>query len=147
MVSNKANLVSMEYTDSGLIAALEAVITDYKNHKNIPLSIYYDKKLGILEATVKYLKENQNLSYHEIAIILNRDDRTIWTTYNKACKKHKELFIASGETIDPHIFSKREVAPLKTIVIYLKSKGMSLTNISLTLNRSYKNIWLTENKK
>jgi len=151
MVSNKTNLVSnlfTEYTDTGLITVIESVLTDYKSHKNVPLNIYSDKTLGILEATVKYLKENKNLTHHEIALILNRDDRTIWATYNKALKKHKDkLAITLGETIDPRIFSNRDQAPLKTIILHLKSKGMTIKDISTTLNRSYKNIWLTENKK
>jgi hypothetical protein len=28
------------------------------------------------------------MSFHEIAVLLNRDDRTIWTCYNRAKKKH-----------------------------------------------------------
>ncbi|MDO8628496.1 MAG: hypothetical protein Q7R56_01970 [Nanoarchaeota archaeon] len=39
-----------------------------------------------LEAIVVYLKEQQ-LTYHEIAVILARDDRTIWTVYRRAKKK------------------------------------------------------------
>jgi len=29
----------------------------------------------------------KGLTYHEIAVITNRDDRTIWTVYNRAKKK------------------------------------------------------------
>ena len=41
----------------------------------------------MLESTVVFLKDKCKLSYHEIAVLLNRDDRTIWTSYNKAKKK------------------------------------------------------------
>jgi hypothetical protein len=34
-----------------------------------------------------YLKEEKKLSFHKIAIILNRDDRTIWTCWHRASKK------------------------------------------------------------
>jgi DNA-binding CsgD family transcriptional regulator len=34
-----------------------------------------------------YLKEERHLSFHEIALILNRDDRTVWTCWHRAKKK------------------------------------------------------------
>jgi hypothetical protein len=53
----------------------------------IPLSIVADRDVSIFETIVEYLKEHYGLSYHEIAVLLNRDDRTIWTVYNRASKK------------------------------------------------------------
>jgi hypothetical protein len=58
-------------------------ISPYK----IPVSILKDKKLSVLENIVCYLKDNFSLSYHNIAVLLNRDDRTIWTVYQRAQKK------------------------------------------------------------
>ncbi|GAF99559.1 unnamed protein product, partial [marine sediment metagenome] len=55
---------------------------------NIPSYIFKDRTLSVLEAIVKYLKEERMLSYHEIAVLLKRDDRTIWTVYNRVKKKH-----------------------------------------------------------
>jgi len=40
--------------------------------------------LSVLEVMVEYLKEKEGLSYHEIASLTNRDDRTIWTVYHRA---------------------------------------------------------------
>ena len=40
-----------------------------------------------MESVVFYLKEKMGMTYHEIAVELNRDDRTIWTVYNRALKK------------------------------------------------------------
>ena len=53
----------------------------------IPSTIFLDRSLSVLEAISEYLKEEKGLSYHEIAVFLNRDDRTIWTCYNRAKKK------------------------------------------------------------
>ena len=53
----------------------------------LPISILKNLKFTLLENIVSYLKEHQNLSYHEIAVILHRDDRTIWTVYNRAKKR------------------------------------------------------------
>ena len=52
----------------------------------IPISIFQNK-LGALENIVLYLKDELNLSYHMIAELLERDDRTIWTMYKRAKKK------------------------------------------------------------
>ena len=56
---------------------------------NIPIYIFQDRKLSVLEVMVEYLKKKLKLSYNEIAFLLNRDDRTIWTCYNRTKKKRK----------------------------------------------------------
>lgn len=52
---------------------------------SIPLSIFKNREL--VESLVVYLKEVFEFSYHKIALLLNRDDRTIWTVYQRAKKK------------------------------------------------------------
>ena len=53
----------------------------------LPISILQEH-LTTLESVIKYLKESQMLSYHKIASVLNRNDRTIWTVYQRVHKKH-----------------------------------------------------------
>lgn len=60
-------------------------ITKYK----IPAGILKDKKFSVAEHIVKHLKESYNLNYHEIATIMKRDERTIWTLYHRAESKQK----------------------------------------------------------
>jgi len=55
----------------------------------IPISIFQNK-LGALENTVLYLKDELNLSYNSIAILLHRSNRNIWTMYNRAKNKHEK---------------------------------------------------------
>ena len=55
----------------------------------IPNYILQDRTLSILEAIVEYLFNIKRLSYHEIAVLINRDDRTIWTCYHRAQIKRK----------------------------------------------------------
>jgi hypothetical protein len=55
----------------------------------IPSHVLRDRKLSALEAIIEYLKEVRKLSYHEISKILNRDERNIWTLYNRAKKKRE----------------------------------------------------------
>ncbi|MEM4398084.1 MAG: sigma factor-like helix-turn-helix DNA-binding protein [Candidatus Woesearchaeota archaeon] len=57
------------------------------NEINIPLSIFNNRDFSFMESVVFYMKETLNMSYHDIADSLNRDDRTIWTIYNRALKK------------------------------------------------------------
>ena len=61
---------------------------DIKSDYFIPISVFSNIKLSVLESIVKYLKEIQKLSYHNIAVLLKRDDRTVWTIYNRCLKKH-----------------------------------------------------------
>ncbi len=56
----------------------------------IPVSIFSDTTLSALESIVKFLKEELEISYHEIACLLKRDDRTIWTVYMRAKKKYEK---------------------------------------------------------
>ena len=56
----------------------------------LPTFIFRDRKVAVLEAIVEYLKDEKKLTYHEIAVMLNRDDRTIWTCYKRAKKKRKK---------------------------------------------------------
>lgn len=57
---------------------------------NIPSSVFCDRVLSPLEAVVEYLKDKEGFSYSEIGKILNRDERNIWTVYNRAKKKRNE---------------------------------------------------------
>lgn len=62
---------------------LKAPVSKY----SVPLSVIADKRFSVLESIVYYLKKTYSLSYHEIAVLLRRDDRTIWTVYQRAVKK------------------------------------------------------------
>ena len=54
---------------------------------NIPSFIFKDRRLAALESVVVYLKDSLGYNYAQIGRFLNRDQRTIWTTYNRAKKK------------------------------------------------------------
>ena len=53
----------------------------------IPYSIFKDRTFSVLEVLTKYLKEELRLRYCQIACLLNKDDRTIWTVYHRVRKK------------------------------------------------------------
>ena len=58
-----------------------------KTEYTIPITLLQDKKLSVAEHIVKQLKEAYTLTYHEVAVLMKRDDRTVWTLYNRAMKK------------------------------------------------------------
>jgi hypothetical protein len=57
----------------------------------IPSFVFRDRSVAVLECMVEYMKDNRSLTFHEIAVLLNRDDRTIWTVYRRAKLKRKGL--------------------------------------------------------
>lgn len=52
----------------------------------IPFSAFYPE-LTIFESVVYHLKHDYNLNYRKIAQLLNRNERTVWTVYQRGKKK------------------------------------------------------------
>lgn len=110
---------------------------------NIPAGIF-SAELGTLETVTKYLKENKGLRLTEIALILNRDTRTIWGAYNSS--RHKRpapfTFFSSAANVPLEIFNNRSFGMLESIVLYLKeSQNISLTKIAGIVKRDYSTVW------
>jgi len=138
--------------DDDFITALETFIDVYKEEKIkkenpvIPLSLFADRNLGVLEVLVKCLKENYAFKYSSIARILNRNDRTVWATYMKAKGKNNEKFPIKTEkyAVPCDVFCDREVGPLEALSIYLRDElHLSFMEISQQLKRNYRTIWLS----
>lgn len=55
----------------------------------IPFNLLGERKFSILESVVKHLVEDYNLKFSQIANLMKRDDRTIWTVYSRVKKKVK----------------------------------------------------------
>ena len=56
----------------------------------IPSNVLRDNSISVLEAIVEFLKEKKGLTYHQIGELINRDERNVWTVYNRAKKKRKK---------------------------------------------------------
>jgi hypothetical protein len=114
----------------------------------IPTSIFLNRNLGVLESLVKYLKEEQKLTYHEIGMLLNRDERVIWVSYNKAIKKVKSRFTIGKPNcwISISVFCKRNSGLLEQLVENMKEEQkLGFSEIAFILNRSNKTIWASYN--
>ncbi len=62
---------------------------DGKSQIFIPIEIFQDRKFSVLEILVSYLKQEQNISYKEIAKLINRNYRTVLTVYRRFRKKNE----------------------------------------------------------
>lgn len=104
----------------------------------VPLGVFATRQLSCLQALVAYLKENQKYSFSKISRLLNRDNRTIWTSYQQAKKRRKKLLVLpekSREYIPISIFSNRRLSVLENITSFLKKKDYSTKEISQLLLR------------
>jgi DNA-directed RNA polymerase specialized sigma24 family protein len=102
------------------------------------------QNLSPLEAVVSYLKTNKGLKYCKIAKLLNRDERTVWVTFENAKKKQKNLVVPqkSIAQIPLSIVRNRQLSILELASVFLKEKkGLTLTKISSILKKDTSTIW------
>ena len=69
--------------------SLQKLVLKEKDIYFIPISRFQNRLFSTLEVIVKHLKESYDLSLHKIAVLLKRNDSTIWTVYNRALKKSR----------------------------------------------------------
>ena len=130
---------------------IEEVIEIVKNleekksfNGSLPCNIFNVKELSSLEIIAKYIREEFSLSYHEIAVILNRDDRTIWSTYNNSLKKYNRKLEWQGSKyfIPVSIFKDRVFGVLELICEYLKDNfSLSYHDVAVIVNRNDRTVW------
>jgi len=115
----------------------------------VPASIFTNKNARPLELLCKYLKEERELNYKEISKLLNRDYRTVWTTYSNVAKKLKaKLEVPPTKYLLPvSIFHDRRLSVLEAAVGYLKENfSLKLAEIATVLNRDQRNVWSSYHK-
>ena len=110
----------------------------------VPLHIFKERPLGILESLVKFLKEERNMGFKQISKLLNRNNKTIWSSYHNAVKKKAKRFaMKKARILVPlDIFSDRRLGLLESLSYYLKEKRhINFHNIGAALNRDERTIW------
>jgi hypothetical protein len=103
-----------------------------------------NNKLTILEAVVKYLKDEKKFSFHVIGDILKRDERNIWHIYDNAKKKYAKRFsVEEGEYWIPlTIFAETKLSALEALVAHLKEEYvLSYHEIALIVKRDDRTVW------
>ena len=83
------NEIALAVTYRNARKKLEAKFAEEPSPYSIPVSILQNRSLSVLENVVSYLKDTFGLNYHKVALLLNRNDRTVWTVYQRALKKRK----------------------------------------------------------
>lgn len=132
-----------EATDLSSDELLNLLISD-KEECLIPISLFQNRKLGSLQILVKYLKENLGFNFSNISKLLNRDQRTIWSSYNNASKKFTDNIILKDVSIKIPIskFTNRKLSTLEVIVDYLKfDLNLNNSEISRLINRDSRTIY------
>lgn len=121
----------------------ERIKYQYTKNKDvsIPLEIF-SKKLGALEALTKYMKENLEMRYSEIGRLLDRDERTVWSSYNKAKGKLGVSFVIESEMYMPlSEFDGSGLTVLEKVVVYLKDNmNKKYSETSEIIGRDQRNI-------
>ena len=114
----------------------------------IPISIF-SKNLSPFESLVKFLVEEYELSYASIGKKFGKSRQSVWTTYNRAIKKHSLKFTAHNYDIvlPLDIFENTPYTIFEIVVSYLKEK-YSLRNIEIAklLHKDTKTIWTVYNR-
>jgi hypothetical protein len=131
-----------EQHNIGKEAVLSFLIRNKEPVEKVPVSIF---RLGLspLQALVKYLFENKGNSYNEISKLLNRDERTIWNSYDST--KNIPGWLVPEETryyVDLSIFRNRNLSFLENLCCYLK-ENYSLTyhKIAILLGKDDRTVW------
>lgn len=111
--------------------------------QQVPLEIFRDRRLGVLESLVRYLTLD-GLSNKEISGLTNRDERTIWATCHKAKAKAPDILSLPEKTaiqVPVSIFTDRRLGALEALVEFLRSKDMRYRDIARLLERDERTIW------
>lgn len=115
--------------------SLEVKLSEYE----IPVEILKDRTLSAAENIVVFLKKEYKLKHGEIAKILHKDDRNIWTLYSRAKKKKTKAVLLPAA-----IFENEKLSPLELIVKYLReNRGMKFVEIAELTNRDQRAINVT----
>ncbi len=101
----------------------------------------FAKDLSLLESVVKFLHENRKMGFAEIARSLNRAQSTISTTYRKAAGKKQSRLAEDGLHIPCAAFSDRRLSVFESVVLYLKERGCSISQIAGQLKRDSRVVW------
>jgi cyanate lyase len=114
----------------------------------VPAGLFSLRRLGIMEANVKYLREDLGLGLSEIARMLGRDPRTVWVMYHQATLKMPERFeVKPGISIPISVFVG-DSSPLKAIVSHLRHvHGLKFKDIGQILGRDTALVCTVYNRK
>jgi len=135
---------------SNLFYTEESNFFEYKiNNINqvvlLPINIFNNDSLSSLETVTKYMKEELNYRFRDIALLLNRSQKTVWDAYDSSRKKMDSRFSLDKNIkflIPSFVFKDRSLSFLEALTEYLKDNlNLRYCQISSLLNRDPRTIW------
>ncbi|NOZ81007.1 MAG: hypothetical protein GXP63_05010 [DPANN group archaeon] len=110
----------------------------------VPARLFADRKLGVLEILVRYLKDHRQMSFKEIGKIIQRDNRTIWASYHNACQKRQKMQLPKKPQIYIPLvsFADRRLGPAENVIYHLHAKEqIPFSRIAELLRRDPRTVW------
>ena len=121
-------------------------IWNNENALLVPVAVF-SGKLSPAEALAKFLKENHDLSFHEISEFIGRDERSIWANYKRSVKKMPWPFEINDSIAVPVSIFNSDKSILEALVSYMKDvKKLRNRKIAQLLNKNPANIWTVHNR-
>ena len=124
---------------------LEYKIKDTNQLVFLPIDIFNNDFLSSLETVTKYMKEELNYRFRDIALLLNRSQKTVWDAYDGSRKKMDSRFSLDKNIkflIPCFVFRDRSVSFLEALTEYLKDNlNLRYCQIASLLNRDPRTIW------
>ncbi len=132
-------------TKEQLISIVSGLAQDDTSKSSIfiPLSVFSNKKLSALELTVRYLKEEAEMSNKDIANILKRTPQNIWLTYRNSVEKQAQsLKIPKTKFFFPITIFNERLSMLESIICYVHDNySVGFTEIGNMIGRDPRTVW------
>ena len=102
----------------------------------VPVSIF-SGSLSPAEALCLYLKTEKMFSLSKIAMLLQKDQRTVWNNVHRAVMKRSKLTTKASIMVPLNIFQNHNRSVFENLVVHLKNQGWSYQKISTILKKGY----------
>ena len=113
----------------------------------VPVEVF-SSGLAPAEALTKFLKEECDVNFHEISILINRNEKSVWQNYQRAIKKMPLRFaFESSLKVPVSAFKNNKLSVFESLVLYLKEqKQMKNVRIAKLLGKNPANVWSVYNR-
>ena len=121
------------------------IVSRYSNLE-LPIIALNKKPLTTYEALVVYLKDMLDFNYHNIAVLLNRNERGTRIIYLRAKEKLQKIqdkeFLGkySRLKIPISLLNKRPLTTYESLIIFLKDSNFNYHDAAVLLDRDERDI-------
>lgn len=147
-ISEQTLSETLSFFDQTLHRQKDIQDVEYSSNFDIPARVFREGNSG-LRAIVAYLKDEKKLSFSRIALILGRDQRTIWSAYSKIkspqTKTVKNMPSENEPSINTSVFSERKYSILENAAMHLL-KTYSVRETAQILGRNNMTIWTVKRR-